>query len=175
MSKVKVWDPLVRTFHWALVGFFAANAVFVDDDGKEHIWIGYTVAVLITIRIIWGFVGTKYARFGSFPPSASAASGQLTDIATGRKREHIGHTPLGAWMIYNLLLAIIVISASGYLMTTDMFWGVEWPEEVHELAVAWAEVSIIMHVLAVIFESVRLRTNLPRAMVTGYKIMNSDR
>jgi cytochrome b len=36
-------------------------------------------------------------------------------------------------------------------------------------------VSIVLHVLAVIIESVRLRTNLPRAMVTGYKIMNSDR
>ena len=175
MSKVKVWDPLVRIFHWALVGFFAANAVFVDDESKLHIWIGYAVAALILIRIIWGFVGTKYAKFNSFCPSSSAASGHLTDIATGRKREHIGHTPLGAWMIYNLLLAIIVISASGYLMTTGMFSGVEWPEEVHEVAVAWAEVSIVLHVLAVIFESVRLRTNLPRAMVTGYKIMKSDR
>lgn len=175
MSKVKVWDPLVRIFHWALVVFFIANAFVVDDDSDLHIWIGYAVAALIAIRIIWGFVGTKYARFDSFPPSASAASGQLTDIATGRKREHIGHTPLGAWMIYNLLLAIFVISVSGYLMTTDMFWGVEWPEEVHEFAVAWAEVSIVLHVLAVIFESVRLRTNLPRAMVTGYKIMNKDR
>ena len=54
-------------------------------------------------------------------------------------------------------------------MTTDMFWGVEWPETVHETAVTWAEISVVLHVAAVVFESLRTRVNLPRAMVTGYK------
>ena len=175
MQKVKVWDPLVRIFHWSLVILFTANAFVVDDESTLHIWIGYTVAALIAVRIIWGFVGTKYARFDSFPPSAKAAAGQLTDIATGRKREHIGHTPLGAWMIYNLLFAIIVISASGVMMTMGMFSGAGWLEELHEVAVGWAELSIVLHVIAVFFESARLRTNLPRAMVTGYKVIDKDR
>lgn len=175
MSKVRVWDPVVRTFHWSLVGLFAANAFFVDDDSKLHIWIGYSVVALVAIRILWGLIGTRYARFSNFPPSIDRAVGQLTEIATGRKHEHVGHSPLGALMIYNLLLAMLVIGASGYLMTTDAFWGVEWPEDLHEAAVAWAEISIVLHVLAVIFESKRLKTNLPRAMVTGYKEMKSDR
>ncbi|MEP1930167.1 MAG: cytochrome b/b6 domain-containing protein, partial [Roseibium sp.] len=77
MQKVKVWDPLVRIFHWSLVVLFTANAVVVEDESTLHIWVGYIVAALIAVRIIWGFVGTKYARFDSFRPSASAAIGQL--------------------------------------------------------------------------------------------------
>lgn len=94
---------------------------------------------------------------------------QMTDIAAGRTRAHVGHTPLGAWMIYNLLVTMLLIGLSGYLMTTDMFWGTEWTEELHEILVSWAELSVVAHIAAVIFESHRLHVNLPRAMVTGYK------
>ncbi|WP_433989590.1 hypothetical protein SuNHUV7_02090 (plasmid) [Pseudoseohaeicola sp. NH-UV-7] len=174
MTRIRVWDPLVRVFHWSLAALFIANALFVDDDGKLHIWIGYAIVAWVAIRLVWGFVGTRYARFSSFPPSSGAAVAQLTDIATGRKRQHLGHTPLGALMIYNLLLALLVIGLSGHLMTTDMFWGLEWPEELHEASVAWAEVSVVLHIAAVIFESRRLGINLPRSMVTGYKELPTE-
>lgn len=169
MNRIKVWDPVVRIFHWSLVGGFTANALFVDDESDLHIYIGYTIIALLALRIVWGFVGTRYARFSSFPPSAKGAVEQLQDTVTGRVTVHKGHTPLGALMIYNLLVTVAVIGLSGWLMTTDMFWGVEWPEELHELAVGWAEFSIVLHVAAVIFESIRTQVNLPRAMVTGYK------
>lgn len=169
MKRMKVWDPVVRIFHWSLVAGFTANALFVDDESDLHLIIGYAVVALVALRIVWGFVGTRYARFSSFPPSAKGALEQVQDTVTGRVRVHTGHTPLGAWMIYNLLLAIAVICLSGWLMTTDMFWGVEWPEELHEMAVGWAEFSVVLHVAAVAFESIRTQVNLPRAMVTGYK------
>ena len=169
MQRLKVWDPFVRLFHWSLVIGFGANALVVDDDGKMHQWIGYVVVALIVLRILWGMVGTKYARFASFPPSVSSAIGQIRETLAGIRHIHIGHTPLGALMIYNLLVSILVIGVSGYLMTTDMFWGVEWPEELHEAAVTWAEISVVLHIAAVIFESWRTSVNLPRAMVTGCK------
>lgn len=170
MTEVRVWDPFVRLFHWSLAVLFAANALVVDDDGNLHQWIGYAIAALIVLRLIWGVVGTRYALFSSFPPSLSGSVEQLTDIATGRRAPHTGHTPIGGLMIYNLLFTLLVVCASGYLMTTDMFWGVEWPEEVHEISVTWAEISVLIHVGAVIFESVRTRVNLPRAMITGTKL-----
>lgn len=174
MKRIKVWDPLVRTFHWSLVALFAANAMFVDDDSELHIQIGYAIVALVAIRIVWGLAGKGFARFASFPPSLSGAIGQMTEIATGRRRIHLGHTPLGAWMIYNLLLALLLICLSGWLMTTDRFWGLEWPERLHEFAVTWAEVSVVAHIAAVLFESRRTRVNLPRAMVTGYKEIPSE-
>jgi len=169
MTATKVWDPFVRVFHWSLALLMIANAFVIDDESKLHHWVGYTVVGLVLARILWGFIGTQYARFSSFPPSPSASVEQLADIASGRKTIHLGHTPLGALMIYNLLAAVLVICVSGYLMTTDMFWGVEWPDELHQFAVTWVEISVVAHVAAVLFESLRTKVNLPRAMITGYK------
>jgi cytochrome b len=169
LSSEKIWDPLVRIFHWTLVGCFAANALFVDDESKLHIWIGYVVLSLVAFRVLWGFVGSRYARFTSFPPSVSHSLEQANEMITGDVKVHKGHTPLGALMIYNLIVTLSVIGASGYLMTTDMFWGVEWPEELHEIAVIWAEVSVVLHIAAVFLESYRTGISLPRAMVSGYK------
>ena len=169
MQQIKVWDPLVRLFHWSLVAAFAANALFVDDESLLHQWIGYTVVGLVVVRLVWGLVGSPYARFASFPPSIKGAVGQLRDVATGRRHIHLGHTPLGALMIYNLLATLLLVGLSGFLMTTDMFWGTEWTGELHEAAVTWAEISVVLHIAAVVFESVRTRVNLPRAMVTGVK------
>ena len=169
MQKVYVWDPLVRLFHWSLAISFAANAFVVDQDSDLHEYIGYTVMGLVLIRIVWGFVGTQYARFKSFPPSVSDSLEQLTDLALRRKHLHLGHTPLGALMIYNLLTSLLLLTLSGFLMTTDLFWGTEWTEELHEACVNWIEFSLVLHIGAVIYESHRTKINLTYAMVNGSK------
>lgn len=169
MQKVRVWDPLVRLFHWSLVAAFLANDFLTKPGRETHRLVGYTVAGLIALRLIWGLVGTKHARFSDFIPSPRAALGQLRDMATGRRHVHVGHSPLGALMIYNLLLTMAALAGSGYAMTTVAYFGVEWVEELHEALVVWAEVSIVIHILAVVVESRRLGINLPKSMVTGYK------
>ncbi|WP_416882139.1 cytochrome b/b6 domain-containing protein [Marivita sp.] len=169
MTSYKIWDPFVRVFHWALVAGFAANALFTDDESKLHEWLGYALVALIAARLLWGLVGSRYARFGSFWPTLSKVTAQVSDMATGRKRIHLGHTPLGALMIFNLLGSVLLIGLTGYMMTTNAYWGVDWVEETHEALVTWAEISIVLHVLAVIWESRRTGVNLPRAMITGVK------
>jgi cytochrome b len=169
MIRKKIWDPVVRVFHWSLVILFAANALMTDPEKDLHAMVGYAVVGLIVVRVLWGLFGTRHARFSDFPPSPAAALGQMGDMATGRRRVHLGHTPLGALMIYNLILTMLVIGASGYMMTTLRFFGLEWVEELHEVAVTWAEISVVVHVAAVVRESLRTGVNLPRAMVTGYK------
>ena len=171
MTQHKIWDPIVRIFHWTLVAGFAANALFVDDDSKLHEWLGFAIVGLIAARLVWGLIGPRFARFSSFWPTPASVIGQLSDIATGRKRLHLGHTPLGALMIFNLLGTILLIGLTGWMMTTNAYWGVEWVEETHEALVTWAEISIVLHVLAVIWESRRTGVNLPRAMVTGIKTL----
>lgn len=170
-SRIKVWDPLVRVFHWSLVAGFVANAFFTRAGKDVHQWVGYAVAGLIVLRLVWGVVGTRHARFADFLPTPAALFGQMQDMATGRRRVHAGHSPLGALMIFNLLLSMAAIAVTGYMMTTVAFFGVEWVEEAHEALVTWAELSIVVHVLAVVVESRRLGVNLPKAMVTGYKTL----
>ena len=165
----RIWDPFVRLFHWTLVGCFAANALFTNPEHTLHHMIGFTVVGLVLARVLWGLIGTRHARFSDFPPSVSGAVEQLSEIVRGRRHVHAGHSPLGALMIYNLIVTLLVIGFSGWLMTTDTYWGVQWPEDLHKAAVTWAEVSVLAHVAAVFLESLRLRINLPRGMITGYK------
>lgn len=169
MKQYKVWDPFVRLFHWSLVAGFTANALVVEDEGALHEWIGYAVLALVGLRLVWGVIGPATARFSSFTPGPGAVTRQLGDIATGRRRAHLGHSPLGALMIFNLLAAMIAIGVTGYMMTTNAFWGVEWVEEAHEILVTWAEISIVAHIAAVLWESRRTGVGLVRAMMTGRK------
>jgi cytochrome b len=172
--RKKVWDLFVRAFHWALVVSIAANVLIIDGENRFHRWVGYFVIMLVLARILWGVFGKGYARFATFRPSIGGSLEQLHDMLANRQTVHLGHTPLGALMIYNLLATILVIGLSGFLMTTDMFWGVEWPEELHVAAVRWVEISVAMHVAAVILESWRMRVNLPAAMLSGYKTLPAN-
>lgn len=174
MNTFRIWDPLVRVFHWSLVAGFAANAIFTDPERTVHEWVGYAVVALVAVRLIWGLVGTRYARFASFAPTPKAVTEQITDIATGRRSVHLGHTPLGALMIFNLLFVMLLIGLTGYMMTTNTYWGVEWVEDAHEMLVTWAEISIVLHIAAVLWESWRTGVNLPRAMVSGVKTVPVD-
>lgn len=169
---IKVWDPLVRLLHWSLVLCFAANALLTDPEGNLHQVIGYMILGLLVLRLFWGVVGTEYARFTSFPPSPRAALGQVREMVQWKRNAHPGHSPLGALMIYNLIVTLAVIVLSGWMMTTNRWFGMEWVEELHEMTVTWAELSVLAHIAAVFLESARLRINLPKSMVTGYKQLN---
>ncbi|AWI84638.1 cytochrome B [Alloyangia pacifica] len=174
MTRHFVWDPLLRIFHWSLVTLFAANALFDDPESSLHRWVGYTIGGLILLRLIWGFTGPRSARFSSFFPTRAGLIRQITDMATGRRRVHLMHTPLGALMIFNLLLTLCGIIATGVMMTTDAYWGIAWVETLHEALVTWAEVSVVLHLGAVLWESRRTGVNLPKAMVTGVKCVPDD-
>lgn len=169
MQKYKVWDPLVRIFHWSLVVLFAANALVIDGESDVHEIVGFIILGLIVFRLVWGIIGPKYAKFRSFPPDPVAALGQASEMVSSRKTVHLGHSPLGALMIYNLIATILAIAVTGWMMTTVTYWGVDWVEELHKTLVNWAEISIVVHIAAVLLESRRTGVNLPGSMVTGYK------
>lgn len=168
-TRFYVWDPIVRLFHWSLVAAFTANSFFTNAEGRTHRWVGYAVAGLIATRLIWGLVGPRHARFTDFPPSVAGSMGHLAEMTTGRRHAHAGHSPLGALMIYNLLAVMAAIAITGYMMTTVAYFGLDWVKELHEALVTWAQISVVLHVAAVVVESRRLRVNLPVSMITGYK------
>ena len=167
MTEHVVWDRFIRVFHIALATGFIANAILIPDGTLLHDWVGYALAALVLARIVWGFFGPDHARFISFLPNRPAIQRQIQDIAQHAPRTHLGHSPLGALMVINLLLTVLAICATGILLTGDTPAG--WVEGAHEALVVWAELSILVHVTAVLWESLRTRVNLIGAMITGRK------
>lgn len=165
---IKVWDPLVRIGHWTLVAGIAL-AWITREAGPWHEWIGYLVLAVVAVRIVWGVIGTRYARFTQFIRSPAYTIGYGKQILTHSEPRHIGHNPLGGWMIVTLLITVALVGASGWLYTTDRFWGVEWVEEVHEALADFMLVLVALHIGGVVFSSLRHHENLVRAMLSGRK------
>ena len=172
MIEVKVWDPVVRICHWFTVTVVLVNTTFLDE-GSIHEVLGYALAALLAVRLVWGFVGTKYARFSTFFPTRQRLREHLAGCSLSGQSDSdsviIGHNPFGALMIFNLLLTLVVVCLTGHFMTTDRFWGSEIMEDVHEAFVTYLLVSVTIHVAGVLIESFRTRANLISAMVTGKK------
>jgi len=168
-SQVTVWDPFVRLFHWSLVGLFAAAYLTGDEWKQAHVLFGYLIISLVGVRVVWGFVGTKHARFSDFVYSPRTTLGFVRESLAMRAKRYIGHNPAGGAMVLALLGAVCGIVASGYMMTTDAFWGIEWVEDTHEILVNITLGLIVLHVGGVLLASLEHRENLVRSMVTGRK------
>ncbi len=165
----KVWDIVVRLFHWSLVACVLANLLLLEEGDPPHRWAGYIASGLVLVRIVWGFVGSHHARFASFFPTPSRLAAHLAALKSGRHESSAGHNPAGALMMLALMGLVISLGVSGYLMGTDQFWGEEWLEEVHEALATLLQVAVLLHVAAALLMSRIERVNLVRAMITGIK------
>ncbi|MCB1383508.1 MAG: cytochrome b/b6 domain-containing protein [Notoacmeibacter sp.] len=168
-GSIRVWDGFVRLFHWSLVALFAFAFATGDEWQKPHELAGYVIAGLVAARIVWGFAGPAHARFRDFVHRPGTIFRFLMDSLAMKARRYIGHNPAGGAMVLALLTMLIVISGSGYAMTTDMFWGVKWVEELHEATVYLTLGLIVLHVAGVILASIEHSENLVRSMITGRK------
>lgn len=168
-ATIKVWDPFVRLFHWSLVFLFALAYVTGDEIEPVHIAAGYTIAGLLALRLVWGFFGPRHARFSDFVRSPREAFVYMRDAITMRARRYVGHNPAGGLMVIALMLMLGGTCVTGYLMTTDAWWGSEAMEEVHEFLANVTVALIALHVAGVLLASFEHRENLVKAMFTGRK------
>ena len=169
-QSVHVWDRFVRFFHWSLVTCVLLNFFVIDNGKTVHQWLGYTASALVFARIVWGFVGTRHARFADFFPTPARIRQHLTALRSGNRDHHDGHNPVGALMMLALLVIVLLLGATGYLQTTDTFWGEEWMEELHEGLASTLIALAGLHAAAAIVMGRIERTNLVAAMVTGVKV-----
>ena len=110
------WDPVVKITHWSIVTAILANALVTEEGSGAHIWVGYALAAILALRLLWGLIGPAEARFSAFPPSPRRALAHLSDIRLGKKVVHRSHNPLGALMVYAIWSMLGVIIASGIAM-----------------------------------------------------------
>jgi cytochrome b len=166
---IRVWDPLVRAFHWMLALSFAVAWFSSGDSGRLHELAGYAAGVLVLARVAWGYFGSGYARFSQFMQPPAAVAAYLRSIATGAERRYIGHNPAGGAMIIVLLASIMATAATGWMLTTDTFWGSLAIQRVHSILAHGVLLLVLVHLGGVALASVRHRENLVRAMVIGDK------
>jgi cytochrome b len=168
-KKILVWDAPVRVFHWLMVLSFVGAYLTSESERWRlaHVTLGYTLGGLVAFRLLWGCVGTRYARFSSFVRGPAAVMRYLRTLRTASPEHHLGHNPAGAVAIVLLLLASIAIVGTGWASYTDI--GGHWIAELHEGASSFMLVVVLVHVAGVVVSSLLHRENLVRAMVTGDK------
>jgi len=183
-STVKVWDPVVRVFHWTLVATFLIAYVTEEDFLSLHVWAGYLLLAAIAVRLIWGFIGTRHARFNDFVTSPLTAVRYIKDTLSLKAKRYIGHNPAGGWMIIVMLISLIATGSTGLLL-----YGAEehagplaglftvssdaWKnplEEIHEFLANFTVFLVVIHLGGVLLESVIHKENLVSAMINGEKL-----
>lgn len=195
-ENIKVWDIGVRVFHWSLVFFFTLAYLTGDEESWLHNWSGYAVTGLVMFRLLWGVVGTRYARFWNIIVSPARTIRYARSLLTRHPEHYTGHNPLGGWMVAALLVTIGLTSWTGLeleaaegrgplAMDVHIFQPAyangekehekereesnEFWEELHEFFADLTVLLIFIHIIGVLFSSVVHRENLVKAMVTGYK------
>jgi cytochrome b len=196
---VPVWDILVRLFHWSLVASFIVAYLTNEEDNPWHIYSGYLVLGLIVFRLIWGFVGSKYARFSNFVCAPATVIDYIQRARADQAPHYLGHNPLGGWMILALLASLLVVTLSGlkvYEIEEDKEAAVassthfslitaakaeqegtgeaddneeEFWEEIHEVSSNFMLFLIVLHIVGVVLSSRLHKENLVIAMLTGKK------
>lgn len=182
-SQIRVWDPLIRFFHWSLVSAFVIAFITEENLLSVHSWAGYLILALLSIRFIWGFIGTPYARFSDFIYSPQTIIQFLKDTIYLRAKRYIGHNPAGGAMVIMLMISLFMTSFSGILLLgaeeqagpvagwfvqAGGLWG-EALEELHEFFANFTLLLVFVHVIGVFVESLIHRENLTSSMLSGFK------
>lgn len=166
---MRVWDRPARLLHAALIVLLPAAWWTGSREDRVHELLGYAVALVVVLRVLWGLVGSRQARFATWlrGPRVTLAYGR--QLLAGRAPRHVGHNPLGAWMIVALLGCLAAVAVTGWLYTTDWLWGYGWLSALHS-ALAWLLPALVaVHVAGALIMSRRHRENLVAAMIHGRK------
>lgn len=116
-SAPRRWDPIVKLTHWGVVAAVIGNAIFTEEGSGWHIWVGYGLAALLALRLLWGLIGPDEARFSAFPPSPARALDHIGEIGRGEVTQHRSHNPLGALMVYAIWATLLVVCGTGIAMS----------------------------------------------------------
>lgn len=168
-STVGVWTVPVRLFHWSLAASVIIAWAISETSRPLHEYAGYIAASLILWRLAAGVFGGHYTRFAQFVRTPYAIASYLMDILLGRERRYLGHNPAGGAMVVTLLILVGLIALTGWMQTTDAYWGVAWVENTHKFLGNVIMAFVGVHVAGVVLASFRHHENLVGSMISGRK------
>ncbi|WCN10564.1 cytochrome b/b6 domain-containing protein [Marinomonas mediterranea] len=187
-SQTLVWDWPIRAFHWLLVAAFSV-LIFTGKSDEDyfqwHFYAGYIMSALIIARVLYGFFGSKYARFSEFVKGPISvlqyAKSLLSSMKSPTKGDkHAGHNPIGALMVVLLIVLLSAQWISGLFSSDEVFWygpfyesasddTLETMAYIHHTLPDIMLYLVAIHIAAVLFHELKLGERLVRAMITGRK------
>ncbi|MBT0779974.1 MULTISPECIES: cytochrome b/b6 domain-containing protein [Paracoccus] len=189
VREVRLWDPLLRAFHW-LLAFFVIAAWGLGQFGPArmtlHFWCGYVVAGLLVFRLVWGFVGPAPARFSHFVRGPGAVAGYMRGLMLREPSYWPGHNPMGALSVIAMLAVLAAQVSSGLISDPDDYINVGplasyVSGATRSKAVGWHNlganlilVLVLLHVAVILFYRYWKREDLVRPMITGRKQVRED-
>lgn len=203
-TTITVWDPVVRFGHWILVAAFAIAYLTEDELLSVHVWAGYTVAAVVAVRLVWGLVGSRYARFANFIYKPETIKTYLKNLLAFKPQHYIGHNPAGGLMVVALLLSLAgtaltgmklyaVQENAGPLAAFEQTATRQTPaqseqdsdddgntredsvwEEIHEVFANLTLMLVCLHIAGVAASSLIDKEALVKAMLTGKKSIDDN-
>lgn len=172
MKKILIYDLPTRIFHWLfsllfVVAFLMAKTI--DDDNplfSYHMLAGLILGQLVLLRILWGVIGTRYARFSSFALRPRELIEYFKGILSGDKKKWVGHNPASSWGAIVMLGSALFLAVSGILMTSGykkLF------EDAHEIVANIFLITVLLHIAGVLLHSFRHHDGITSAMINGKK------
>jgi cytochrome b len=165
----KHWSIGIRVLHWLLALSMIASFATHEGGGKLHEIVGYIALASAVVRTFLGIFGKDRWRFSSFVRNLKATIQYASQVLRKTEPRYLGHNPLAAWMILALLFVAITSGLSGWLYTTDQFWGVAWVGDSHDILGHLLIPLLVLHVAGAIFTSLRHKENLVASMIHGKK------
>lgn len=172
-KRFLVYDFPIRVFHWLFVSLFVGAfgiAKFIEDSSRlfqYHMMLGLTLLFLIVCRVLWGIVGTRYAKFESFALNPRLLFNYMNDVRKGTYSRWVGHNPASSWAGLIMMGCGVTSAISGAMMTSGL--KSEWFEEIHEISANTFLVVAAMHVLGIVIHTVRHKELIGLSMVDGKK------
>jgi cytochrome b len=174
-QRILVWDVPTRVFHWLQALSFGAAylTAFSERLRNYHVALGYILLGLLVFRLLWGFIGARYARFSSFLFNPKEIVAYLLAMAKRKPAHYLGHNPAGSVSVWLLLVLGMFISVTGVLALQDD--ASDLVIEMHGIATNVMLGVIALHLVGVLASSILHRENLVRSMFTGFKSAESDK
>jgi len=172
-NKTMLYDWPTRIFHWLFAFLFLAAYLIVEITDDEsplftlHMMAGLTIGFMLILRIIWGLVGTTYARFSSFELHPIELIRYFKDAIVSKTKNYLGHNPASSYATILMFICAAGLAITGVMMTggneSDFY------EETHELLANIFLITVIAHVGGIIFHHIKHRDSLWSSMFDGKK------
>ncbi len=176
MRNQTVYDLPLRVLHWLFAGLFVVAFVIAkttDDESplfSVHTILGLILTFVVTLRVVWGFLGSRYSRFASFVLHPKDLVQYFTDMFSGRAKRCFGHNPASSWASIVMFILALGLGVTGFLMTSQP-GGKEIYEDFHELLANSFLIVAIFHVMGVVLHTIRHKELIGLSMIDGNKIM----